>query len=114
MTAEATATKPAKRRANATKAAAELESGIARLRDEIAGLRQTVTNYGAAKAGQYRDGAAHAAESVSSHALETMEAARVGLARLEGRFSGKVRSNPLQALGIAVAAGFLAALVMRR
>lgn len=114
MASEATATKTTAKRTSTGEPATDIERQIARLRSDIAGLGEAVANYGSAKAGQYRASAAGTAENISAQTREALDAAKAELARIESRFEGSIRANPLQAVGIAVAAGFLAALIMRR
>ena len=61
-----------------------------------------------------RDFATGKAEEVSVQTREALEAAKTELARIEKQVALQVREKPLQALGFAAAAGFLAALVFRR
>lgn len=95
-------------------AAANMENDVERMRDEASNLKASVTDYGAAKMDQYRETAANTAEEISQQARESLAAAKSELARIERQLVHQVEVNPLKAVAIAAAAGFLAALLFRR
>lgn len=102
------------RAAESKAAAANIESDVERMRGEASSLKASVTDYGAAKMDQYRETAANTAEEISQQARESLAAAKSELARIERQLVHQVEVNPLKAVAIAAAAGFLAALLFRR
>lgn len=114
MASAATAVRTATRKSAGKTSAAEIEKQINRIRTDISGLTEAVASYGTAKAGEYQATATGKAEELSIQTREALEAAKAELARIEKQVALQVRDKPLQALGFAVAAGFLAALVFRR
>jgi len=102
-------------KAVAGKAAANtIEQDIERLRTDVSRLTDSLSTYGAAKMDQYRASAANAAEEISQQARESLSAAKSELARIERQLVRQVEVNPLKAVAVAAAAGFLAALLFRR
>ena len=99
------------KRANGAKPPAvdihDIEDQLARLRDDISGLTQMVAAYGTGTAEK-------AGADFAKNAETTLAAMRTEYEAIEKNLTGKVKSNPLQALGIAMGVGFLAALLTRR
>jgi len=95
-------------------AAAHLEDDIERLRGDVSKLTQSIANLGAAKMDQYRASAANAADEISKQAWDSLESAKAELAKIERQLVRQVEVNPLKAVAVAAAAGFLAALLFRR
>jgi ElaB/YqjD/DUF883 family membrane-anchored ribosome-binding protein len=97
-----------------TSTAREIESRIASLRSEIAGLTRTVSDFGASKAGELKGAAKEARAELASSAQDAIAAASKELSALERDLIVHVRKNPTQSIAIALGLGFLAALIMRR
>lgn len=110
----AATSKSTRTRANAKPVMDDLSDRAAALRKELAELGEALAGAGALQAGVARE----AAETRVSELLESGEHLVSEMSRQLGRtekqVSQAVRDKPLQALGVAVAAGFLAAIVMRR
>lgn len=84
----------------------DIEAELTRLRDDISTLTKTVSDFGNGKVQS-------ATNSVSKTSQEALEAVRDEVSSLESDFKKRVRSNPLQAIGIAAGIGFLAAMMTR-
>ncbi|MBC7282020.1 DUF883 C-terminal domain-containing protein [Hoeflea sp.] len=92
----------------------DIAERTARIRAELAALGEALAGAGALKAGVAR-------EAAENRVDEVLRSGERLVADMSGQFSSaekkvvaNVREHPLQSLGIAVAAGFLAALLMRR
>lgn len=86
---------------------AEIEAGVARVKEDLARLGGMMQAYGRARI----DGAQARAEALPHEALAEL---RQQLVILEDELSDKVRRNPLQSLGLAALAGLIAGLALRR
>jgi ElaB/YqjD/DUF883 family membrane-anchored ribosome-binding protein len=99
---------------NTNPAVEDIAAHAARIREDLAALGEALAGAGAVQSGVARD----AAETKIDELLKSGEKVVADLSdhysRAEKQVSTKVRDNPLQALGVAVAAGFFAALLMRR
>jgi len=86
---------------------AEIEAGVARVKEDLARLGGMMQAYGRARI----DGAQARAETLPHEVLAEL---RQQLVILEDGLSDKVRRNPLQSLGLAALAGLIAGLALRR
>lgn len=93
---------------------ATIEENIERLRDDIAGLAQSITRYGADKTGEYKNRANQAGKDLAKVSQQTLDSLSEELAGLEKALSTRVREKPLQTLGIAAGVGFLVAFFLAR
>lgn len=101
-------------RSNSNPAVDDIAERAARIREDLAALGEALAGAGAVQSGMARE----AAENKIDELLKTGEKIVGDLSsqysRAEKQVSTTVRDNPLQSLGVAVAAGFLAAFLMRR
>lgn len=101
-------------RSNANPAVDDIAERAARIREDLAALGEALAGAGAVQSGVARE----VAENKIDELLESGEKIVADLSsqykRAEKQVSTTVRDNPLQSLGVAVAAGFLAAFLMRR
>ena len=92
----------------------EIAARAERIREELASLGEALAGAGAVQAGVARE----ATETRIDEMLRTGEKLVADmssqLSRAEKQVSTTVREKPMQALGVAVAAGFLAAFLLRR
>lgn len=98
----------------AAPAAEDLEQQIAELRREISSLAKNISAFGAAKADGYRSDIEDLAADAMSASMNAFNRAKDEALSLEESFEDQVRLRPLQAIGIALGVGFLAALLTRR
>ena len=94
--------------------AEDVEDRIDELRNEIAALTKTLASFGATKVDDYRAGLDRLAADAIATSSKAFEAARSEAISLEEGLETQIRNRPLQAVGIAVGVGFLAALLTRR
>jgi len=92
----------------------DLEDQITELRREIAALTKNIGAFGASKVDDYKDGIDRLAADAVNASLNAFSSAKQEAISLEESFDEQVRARPLQAIGIAVGVGFLAALLTRR
>jgi ElaB/YqjD/DUF883 family membrane-anchored ribosome-binding protein len=96
----------------------ELEDRIDELRSEIASLAKSLASLGASKVEHqlqdYRDVIEKLAGEAVHASAKALDSARAEANALEEAFETRVKSNPLQAIGIAAGIGFLAAILLRR
>ncbi|MCY0095266.1 DUF883 C-terminal domain-containing protein [Hoeflea ulvae] len=92
----------------------DIAERTARIREELAALGEALAGAGALKAGVAREAAESRVDEILRNGEKLVSEMSGQLSSAERKVSAGVRDNPLQAVGIAVAAGFLAALVMRR
>jgi len=92
----------------------DLEDQITELRREIAALTKNIAAFGSAKVDDYRAGIDRMAADAVNASLSAFNTAKDEAISLEEGFEEQVRARPLQAIGIAVGVGFLAALLTRR
>jgi ElaB/YqjD/DUF883 family membrane-anchored ribosome-binding protein len=92
----------------------DLEVQIARLREDLAGLADTVSKLGKAKASDLGGRAqAHADEAVAA-SREALRAMNARAGELEQDVATRIRERPFVALAIAAGVGFVAAMMARR
>jgi ElaB/YqjD/DUF883 family membrane-anchored ribosome-binding protein len=102
-------------KSNGTRTTSEdVEERIEELRNEIAALTKTLASFGATKVDDYKAGLDRLAADAIATSARAFEAARSEAVSLEGELENQIRARPLQAVGIAVGIGFLAALLTRR
>ena len=92
----------------------DIAERTARIREELAALGEALAGAGALKAGVAREAAENRVEEVLRNGEKLVSEMSGQLSNAEKKVSASVRDNPLQSVGIAVAAGFLAAFLMRR
>lgn len=112
MATTATRTKTTAKAANS--AAANIEEQIRKIREDITGLGSAIAKFGSSKAGQYQAEAEGAVNDAAERSREALDAANRELSRLEKQLAGRIRRNPVSAVGIAAGIGFIVALLMRR
>jgi ElaB/YqjD/DUF883 family membrane-anchored ribosome-binding protein len=92
----------------------DLEDQITELRREIAALTKNIAAFGSAKVDDYKADIESLAADAVSASLNALGRAKDEAISLEEGFEEQVRARPLQAIGIALGVGFLAALLTRR
>lgn len=93
---------------------AQLEQQIGDLRREIASLTKNIGTYGAARIDDYKSGLDRLAGDAVAASMSAVKSAKTGAISLEENLEDRVRSHPLQSVGIAVGIGFLVAMLTRR
>lgn len=93
---------------------ADIERNVERVRGDIAALTKSLTQYGAAKSGEYKAKADKTGRELAQSAQDAIDTLTGELETLEKMLANRVREKPLQALGIAAGAGFLIAWLARR
>lgn len=91
-----------------------VQDRIAQIRADIGELTESVTRTGSAAAADVKNHAGAISSDVTRASEETVAELTRQLDALERDARGRIRENPLTAIGIAAGIGFLAALVMRR
>lgn len=99
---------------NANPVVDDIAERAARIREELAALGEALAGAGSVQSGVTREAAEHKIEELLKSGEKIVADLSDQYSRAEKQVSTKVRDNPLQALGLAVAAGFLAALLMRK
>ncbi|MBD8689692.1 MULTISPECIES: DUF883 family protein [unclassified Rhizobium] len=94
--------------------AAEVSAQLAQLREDLANLAGSVKALGAGVSHEVKARASRAADDAIAAGEETVATVRNEIQSINDNLTYQVQKNPLQSLGIAVAAGFLIALVTRR
>ncbi|MBB3948516.1 ElaB/YqjD/DUF883 family membrane-anchored ribosome-binding protein [Rhizobium skierniewicense] len=94
--------------------AADVSAQLAQLREDLANLAGSVKALGAGVSHDVKARAARAADDAMAAGEQTVETVRNEIQSLNDNLTYQVQKNPLQSLGIAVAAGFLIALVTRK
>ncbi|MBU4529223.1 MAG: DUF883 family protein [Hoeflea sp.] len=92
----------------------EIAERTAKIREDLAALGEALAGAGAMQAGVARDAAEKRVEEVLHSGQKLVSEMSGQFSSAEKKVVANVREHPLQSLGIAVAAGFLAALLMRR
>ncbi len=101
-------------RSNGNPIVDDIAERAARIREDLAALGEALAGAGAVKSGVAREAAENKVEELLKSGEKIVAELSDHYSRAEKQVSTKVRDNPLQAIGVAVAAGFLAALLMRR
>lgn len=83
--------------------AAEIETQLSQLREDVGGLMSALSSYGGQKADGYRRKVGELADGAKSE-----------LSAWESDLEASIRRKPLHAIGIAAGIGFVAALLTRR
>jgi ElaB/YqjD/DUF883 family membrane-anchored ribosome-binding protein len=99
---------------NANPVVDDIAERAARIRDELAALGEALAGASSVQSGVTREAAEHKIEELLKSGEKIVADLSDQYSRAEKQVSTKVRDNPLQALGLAVAAGFLAAFLMRK
>ncbi len=92
----------------------DIAERTARIREELAALGEALAGAGALKAGVAREAAESRVDDILRNGEKLVSEMSGQFSSAEKKVSASVRDNPLQAVGIAVAAGFLTAFLMRR
>lgn len=95
-------------------AAKDVDQQLQQIRDDIASIAKTVASYGAAKAENAKAKASQMASDAVDASQGALESVQSQFAALEKDIGKQVRDKPLQALGLAVAAGFILSMLTRR
>ena len=93
---------------------ADLDEQISQLRNDIGELARTMRGMGDAKAKDLKQRARGKADEISAASEDALAALTEQLEDIERQVGGKVRKNPIAALGIAAGVGFLVAMLARR
>ena len=111
----AATSKTARANTNETKPVRDdLSERAKRIRQELSELGEALAGAGALQAGVAREAAENRVNELLESGEQLISEMSRQLWRTEKQVVTAVREKPLQALGIAVAAGFLAAVLMRR
>lgn len=100
--------------AKASETEASLMARAEQLRADLAQLADSIGAAGSDKASGLGAETAKRIESLRGASDEMISELSEQLSGLEKQVAGTVRERPLQSLGVAVAAGFLVALMLRR
>jgi len=92
----------------------DIAERAARIREELAALGDALAGAGSLKSGIAREAAEHKIDELLKSGEKIVAELSGQYSKAERQVSTTVRDKPLQALGIAVAAGFLAAIILRR
>jgi ElaB/YqjD/DUF883 family membrane-anchored ribosome-binding protein len=92
----------------------DIAERTARIREELAALGDALAGAGAVQAGVAREAAETRVDEILRNGEKLVSDMSGQLSRAEKQVSTTVRDKPLQSLGVAVAAGFLAAFLLRR
>lgn len=93
---------------------AEVSAQLAQLREDLANLAGSVKALGVGVSSEVKARATRVADEALAAGEETVDNVRNEIQSINDNLVYQVQKNPLQSLGIAVAAGFLIALVTRR
>lgn len=94
--------------------AADVAAQLSQLREDLANLAHSVKALGAGVSSEVKAQAARVADDALSASEQTVQNVRDEIQTINENLVYQVQKNPLQSLGVAVAAGFLIALVTRR
>lgn len=86
----------------------------ARIREDLAALADALAGAGSIQSGVAREAAEHKIDELLKSGEKIVADLSTQYSRAEKQVSTTVRDKPLQSLGVAVAAGFLAAFILRR
>ncbi|WP_394690590.1 YqjD family protein [Hoeflea sp.] len=92
----------------------DIAERTARIKEELASLGEALAGAGAVQAGVAREAAETRVDEILKNGEKLVADMSEQLSRAEKQVSTTVRDKPLQSLGVAVAAGFLAAFLLRR
>lgn len=95
-------------------AVADIAARAERIREELASLGEALAGAGAVQAGVAREAAETRIDDLLKNGEKLVADMSSQLSRAEKQVTTTVRDKPLQSLGVAVAAGFLAAILLRR
>jgi len=99
---------------NANPVVDDIAERAARIREDLAALSEAIAGAGSVKTGVAREAAEHKIDELLKNGEQVVADLSKQYARAEQQVSTTVREKPLQSLGVAVAAGFLAAILLRR
>lgn len=92
----------------------DIAERAARIREDLAALSDALAGAGSIKSGVAREAAEHKIEELLKSGEKIVAELSDQYSRTEKQVATTVREKPLQSLGVAVAAGFLAAFLLRR
>ncbi|MCC0035515.1 MAG: DUF883 family protein [Hoeflea sp.] len=101
-------------RSNSNSAVDDIAERAARIREDLAALGEALAGAGAVQSGVAREAAENKIDELLKSGEKIVADLSSQYSRAEKQVSTTVRDNPLQSLGVAVAAGFLAAFLLRR
>lgn len=93
---------------------ADVSAQLSQLREDLANLAGSVKALGVGVSSEVKARASRVADDAMAAGEETVDNVRHEIQSINDNLVHQVQKNPLQSLGIAVAAGFLIALVTRR
>lgn len=94
--------------------AAEVTAQLAQLREDLANLAKSVKALGVGTSAEIKNQALRMTDDAIAASSEVAQNVRNELSTLNQNVTEQVQRNPLQSLGIAVAAGFVLALLTRK
>jgi ElaB/YqjD/DUF883 family membrane-anchored ribosome-binding protein len=92
----------------------DVAAQIAQLREDLANLARSVKTIGTGTSKELKAHAARITDDALSVSGEVASSVRNEISNINQNVTDHVQKNPLQSLGIAVAAGFLLAILSRR
>jgi ElaB/YqjD/DUF883 family membrane-anchored ribosome-binding protein len=95
-------------------ATSDIEAQLQKLKADIADLAKTVAAVSADTAGAYRAKAGNVAGEAIAASHNAIDSVRTEFGVLEKDVVDRIRTRPLQALGLAIGVGFLLAFISRR
>lgn len=99
---------------NAKQVADDVAERAQRIRDELKALSDALAGAGAVQSGVAREAAEEKIDELLKSGEKIVAELSGHFANAEKQMSTTVREKPLQSLGVAMAAGFLAAILLRR
>lgn len=112
--ASATGAKTAERLDPSAATAADVQAQLDKLSQDISELTKLVAAFGNAKVKEAGDRASMLGAEVADRSALAFEATKSSLNAMEQDLEAQIRAKPLQAVGIAAAVGFIAAILTRR
>jgi len=110
----ATTSKSTRSNGSANPVVTDIADRATRIRDELTALGEALAGAGSVQAGVAREAAENKVDELLRSSEQLVADMSKQFSRAEKQVSTTVREKPLQSLGVAVAAGFLAAILMRR
>ena len=110
----ASTSKSTRSNGNANQVVDDIAERTARIREDLAALGEALGGAASVQSGVAREAAEHKIEELIRSGEKMLAEVSDQYSRTEKQVSNTVREKPFQAVGVALAAGFLAAFLMRR
>lgn len=93
---------------------ADLQRQLDQIRQDIAGLTETLASLATSKAEEVKERAYKAGSDAAQASVNVFDAARDQVCAAQTDLEARIRDKPLQSLGIAAGIGFFLAILTRR